>query len=139
MRTIIAAVALGTMLTAPALAEPMSFRDAAFSRPEAMVGIGLTIPFGGSRKKDPARVEMRIARDVVNSDGSRQSATTLRPMETRIGFSLESERRLLINGRPFERERRTNVSTAGWIAIGAAVVLIGGALLVADAASDASE
>lgn len=138
MRTI-AAMAMSAVLTAPGLAQPPGFRDAALSRPEGVVGVGLTIPFGGVRQKEAPRVELRVARDVVNFDGSRQSSVGFRPIETRIGFSLEPDRKLLLNGRPLDTKRRNNVSTAGWIAIGVGVLLIGGAVLVADAASDASE
>jgi hypothetical protein len=134
-------VALGVSaaLTMPALADPPAFRDPAFSRSEGSVGVGLTIPFGTARQKAPPRVELRLARDVVNMDGSRQSNGGVPLMETRIGFSLERERRLLVNGRPIEKERRNNISTVGWIAIGVGVVVIGGVVLVADAARDASE
>lgn len=132
-------VAIAAALTTPALAEPLHFRDSSFSRPEGSVGVGVTIPFGGNRKKDPARVELRIARDMVNMDGSRQSATSLRTMETRIGFSLEHDRRLLVNGRPVDTKRRNNVSTVGWIAIGAGVALVIGGVLFADAVNDASD
>lgn len=138
MRSIVA-LALGAALATSAVAEPASFHGSAFSKPEGVVGLGLTVPFGGSRKKDLPRLELRVARDVVNMDGSRQSISMMRPIETRIGFSLESEKRLLINGRPVDRERRNNVSTGGWIAIGVGVALIAGVLLVADAARDASE
>ena len=76
----------------------------------------------------------------MNFDGTRQSSSTgVRPHETRIGFSLERKNQLLLNGQPIDKERRNNVSTVGWIAIGAGVLLIGGFLLVADAARDASE
>jgi hypothetical protein len=110
------------------------------SRVDGVVGLGLTIPIGGQHKKAPPRVELRLTRDVVNFDGTRQSSSTgVRPHETRIGFSLERKNRLLLNGQPIDTMRRNNVSTVGWIAIGAGVVLIGGVLLVADAARDASE
>ena len=100
----------------------------------------MTIPIGGDREKAPPRVELRLTRDVVNFDGTRQSSNSgISPHETRIGFSLERDNRLLLNGQPIDTAQRNNVSTVGWIAIGAGVVLIGGVLLVADAARDASE
>jgi hypothetical protein len=133
------AIAISAALTMPVLADPPAFRDAAFSRPDGVVGIGLTVPFGATRQTEPPRIELRIARDRVNFDGSRQSATDADRMETRIGVSLERDNRLLVNGRVVDTKQRNNVSTAGWIAIGVGVVLVGGVLLVADAARDASE
>lgn len=74
-----------------------------------------------------------------DADGSRQSHGAPYRMETRIGLSLETDRKLPLNGRPVEKAQRNNISTTGWIAIGVGVVLAGGAVLVADAARDASE
>ena len=136
---IIGGLLISAVLTTSAVAEPMAYQSG-MSRVDGVVGLGLTIPIGGERKKSPPRVELRLTRDVVNFDGTRQSSTSsIRPHETRIGFSLERDNRLLLNGRPIGTAQRTYVSTIGWIAIGAGVVLIGGVLLVADAARDASE
>lgn len=136
---IIGGVLVSAALTTAAVAEPMAYQSG-MSRVDGVVGVGLTIPIGGQRKEAPPRVELRLTRDVVNFDGTRQSSSSaVRPHETRIGFSLERERRLLVNGQPIDKAQRNNVSTAGWIAIGAGVLLVGGFLLVADAARDASE
>ena len=136
---IIGGLLISAVLTTSAVAEPMAYQSG-MSRVDGVVGLGLTIPIGGERKKSPPRVELRLTRDVLNFDGTRQSSSTgVRPHETRIGFSLERERRLLVNGLPIDKAQRNNVSTVGWIAIGAGVLLIGGFLLVADAARDASE
>ena len=136
---IIGGLLISAVLTTSAVAEPMAYQSG-MSRVDGVVGLGLTIPIGGERKKSPPRVELRLTRDVVNFDGTRQSSTSsIRPHETRIGFSLERDNRLLLDGRPIGTAQRNNVSTIGWIAIGAGVVLIGGVLLVADAARDASE
>ncbi|WP_428627700.1 hypothetical protein [Sphingopyxis sp.] len=116
----------------------MNFRNG-LSRVDGVVGLGLTIPIGGDRKKAPPRVELRLTRDVVNFDGNRQSSSGIGPTETRIGFSLERERRFLLNGRPLDKAQRNNVSTVGWIAIGVGVVVIGGVVLTADALRDASD
>lgn len=135
---IIGGLLIGAALTTSALAEPLAYQNG-LSRVDGVVGLGLTIPLGGTRQKAPPRVELRLTRDLVNIDGTRLSNRSVPLNETRIGVSLERNNRLLINGQPVETTRRNNVSTAGWIAIGAGVVLIGGALLVADAARDASE
>ena len=136
---IIGGLVISAALTTSVVAQPMAYQSG-MSRVDGVVGVGLTIPIGGQHKKAPPRVELRLTRDVVNVDGTRQSSTgSIRPHETRIGVSLERENRLLLNGRPIDTAQRNNVSTVGWIAIGAGVLLIGGALLVADAARDASE
>lgn len=136
---ILGGILVSAALTTAAVAEPMTYQSG-MSRVDGVVGVGLTIPIGGQQKKAPPRIELRLTRDVVNFDGTRQSSSSsIRPHETRIGFSLERERRLLVNGQPIDRAQRNNVSTVGWIAIGVGVVAIGGLVLAADALRDASE
>lgn len=138
MRKIVA-ILVGTMLTTPALGQAPGLRDSGLSRSDGVVGLGVTIPLGGARQKSPARIELRIARDMVNVDGSRQSSAAFRSIETRIGFTLEQDRKLLVNGRTLGTTRRQNVSTGAGIAIGVVAALVIGGLLIADAARDASE
>ncbi len=135
---IIGGLFISAALATSALAEPLAYQNG-LSRVDGVVGLGLTIPLGGTRQKAPPRVELRLTRDMVSIDGTRLSNHGIPLNETRIGVSLERDNRLLLNGRPIETARRNNVSTVGWIAIGAGVVLIGGAVLLADAARDASE
>lgn len=136
----IAIALIGAALTAPATAEPGLFQETALGRSDGVVAIGISIPFAGRQQKVPPRVELRIARDQVNMDGGRRSSRAdFTPMESRIGFSLESDSELLINGRPISGTQRSNISTVGWVAVGVGAVLIGGFLLVADAARDASD
>jgi len=135
---IIGGLLISAALTTSAMAEPLAYQNG-LSGVDGVAGVGLTIPLGGSRHKAPPRVELRLTRDVVNMDGTRLSNRGIPLNETRIGVSLERDNRLLLNGKPIDTKRRNNVSTVGWIAIGAGVVLIGGFLLVADAARDASE
>ena len=136
---IIGGLIISAALTTSAVAEPLAFQNG-LTRVEAVVGLGVSIPIGGDRKKAPPRVELRLTRDVINFDGTRQSSNSgVRPIETRIGFSLEHKRRFLLNGQSMDKAQRNNMSTVGWIAIGAGIALIGGFLLVADAARDASE
>jgi hypothetical protein len=136
---ILGGILVSAALTTAAVAEPMAYQSG-MSRVDGVVGLGLTIPIGGQQKKAPPRIELRLTRDVVNFDGTRQSSSSsIRPHETRIGFSLERERRLLVNGQPIDTAQRNNVSTVGWIAIGVGVVVIGGLVLAADALRDASE
>ncbi|WP_257543465.1 hypothetical protein [Sphingopyxis sp. DBS4] len=85
-------------------------------------------------------MELRVTRDLVGLDGRRHSnLADFRPIESRIGFSLERGSKLLVNGRQIDERQRNNMSTVGWVAVGVGVTLIGAFLLVADAARDASD
>jgi hypothetical protein len=116
-------------LPAAALAEPVNIHSASLARQEGVVGIGLTLPFGGQRKPEPPRVELRIARDVIGWDGSRQSASGVYQAETRLGFQLAPGNLLTLNGRPIEKDRRLGLSTGGAIAIGVGVAVVAGVVL----------
>ncbi len=135
---IIGGLLISMALATSVAAEPLAYQNG-LSRVDGVVGLGLTIPLGGNRQKAPPRVELRLTRDMVTTDGTRLSNRGIPLNETRIGVSLERDNRLLLNGRPINTKRRNNVSTVGWIAIGAGIILIGGAVLLADAARDASE
>jgi len=138
MRTIVAML-LTAALTTPASAQSGGFRDQGLGRSEGIVGVGFTLHLGGGRHKEAPRLELRLARDTINIDGSRQSDREARRFESRIGIALDGEQSLLLNGRPLERKQRNNLSTEVGIAIGVVAVLVIGGLLVADAARDASE
>ncbi len=138
MRTLIVML-LAAALTTPSLAQSVGFRDQAGGRTEGIVGASFTLPLGGGRKTEAPRLELRLARDTINIDGSRQSDRMDRRFESRIGIALDGKQSLLLNGRPFERKQRNNISTEAGIAIGVVAVLVIGGLLVADAARDASE
>lgn len=138
MRTITTAI-LGAALATSASGQSIAPQGGAFSRPEGVVGVGLTIPFGGVRHREAPRVELRLARDSVNIDGGRQSSTTgWRSIETRIGVSLAPDHKLMLNGRPITNDRRHGVSTLGWVAIGVGVAALAGAAWVVNAMNDAS-
>ena len=122
-----------------AIAQPANIHSTSFERQEGVVGLGITLPFGGQRKPEPPRVELRIARDIVGSDGSRQSVSGRYQAETRIGFQLAPGNRLTLNGRPVEKDQRQGISTLGWVAIGIGAGLIIGGALLADDVSDATE
>ncbi len=132
------AILLAAGLTTPALAQSSGFRDQA-GRAEGIVGIGFTLPFGGGRQAEAPRLELRLARDTINMDGSRQSDRAGQRFESRIGIAFDGEQSLIVNGRPLERKQRNNFSTEAGIAVGVVAVLVIGGLLVADAARDASE
>jgi hypothetical protein len=133
------AMLLAAALTTPSLAQSGGFRDQGPGRTEGVVGIGFTLPLGGGRQAEAPRLELRLSRDTINIDGSRQSDREARRFESRIGIALDGDQSLLVNGRPIERRERNNLSTEVGIAIGVVAVLVIGGLLVADAARDASE
>ncbi|MBJ7438762.1 MAG: hypothetical protein JHD35_07030 [Sphingopyxis sp.] len=133
---ILGGLLISAALTTSAVAEPMTYQSG-MSRVDGVVGLGLTIPIGGAKKEAPPRVELRLTRDMVNFDGTRQSSSSsIRPHETRIGFSLERDKKLLINGRSLDKSQRQGVSTLGWIAIGVGAAVIVGGVLLADALED---
>ena len=138
MRTMMAML-LAAALTTPGLAQSGGFRDQGLGRVEDVVGVGFTLPLGGGRHKEAPRLELRLARDTINIDGSRQSDREVRRFESRIGIALDGDQSLLVNGRSLERKERNNLSTEVGIAIGVVALLVVGGLLVADAARDASE
>ena len=72
MRAVTAAV-LCLAMTTSALAQSASFRDLGAGRTEGIVGIGLTLALGGGRQAEAPRLELRLAGDTINIDGSRQS------------------------------------------------------------------
>lgn len=131
-------ILIGVFMATSASAEPLAIQDS-FNRTEGVVGVGLTIPIGGGLAKAPPRVELRLTRDVVNFDGTRQSNAMRHQMGTRIGFALAPGHGLLLNGEPVEDLQKKGMSTLGWVAVGVGVTLIIGGVLVADAARDASE
>ena len=138
MRTMMAML-LAAALTTPGLAQSGGFRDQGLGRVEGVVGVGFTLPLGGGRQKEAPRLELRLARDTINIDGSRQSDREVRRFESRIGIALDGNQSLLVNGRLLERKERNNLSTEVGVAIGVVALLVVGGLLVADAARDASE
>lgn len=118
------AAALGVALISPVSAQSIGMQGGAFSRAEGSVSVGLTVPLGDSRQRDAPRIELRLARDVVNADGSRLSDRLPYRLETRLGLSLTREPRLTLNGRSIDRDRRQGLSTLGWVAIGVGVAVV---------------
>lgn len=136
---IITTVILGAALATSASGQSIAPQSGALSRPEGVVGVGLTIPLGSARHREAPRFELRLARDSMNIDGSRQSSRVdWRPMEVRVGVSLAPDHELTLNGQPLTNDRRQGVSTLGWVAIGlGAAAVVGGALYL-NAMYDAS-
>ena len=142
MRKLTTMLAAVSLLASPAAAQQITTQGSGLQRTEAVVAVGITIPFGGTRRSDPPRLELRMSRDMVQADGSRLSDRSSNAVGTSIGFALDrdAENRLWLNGRPLpQADQRHGVSTLGWVAIGVGVIVVGGGVLLADAARDASE
>lgn len=135
----ITTVILSAALATSASAQSIAPQSGPLSRPEGVVGVGLTVPFGGVRHKEAPRVELRLSRDSVNFDGSRQSSTVgWQPMEARIGIALTPDHKLTVNGKSVETDRRQGVSTVGWVAIGVGVVAVAAGAWFYNAMEEAS-
>ena len=135
----ITTVILSAALATSASAQSIAPQSGPLSRPEGVVGVGLTVPFGGARHKEAPRVELRLSRDSVNFDGSRQSSTVgWQPMEARIGIALAPDHKLTVNGKSVETDRRQGVSTVGWVAIGVGVVAVAAGAWFYNAMEEAS-
>lgn len=132
--------ALVLVSSAPLAAQTLSDHGSGLGRNEAMVGLGLTMPFGGARAEERApRVELRVARDTVDPDGSRRTDRSLRRQEVRVGLAFDRDRTLIVNGRALQTRREMGISDLGWVAIGVGTVLVVGGLVLNDALNDASD
>jgi len=133
---------LAALISSPVAAQHVTTQSSGLQRSEAVIGVGLTIPFGGgAQQKEPARVDLRWTRDMLQADGSRLSDQTGRAFRGSLGIALDRDldNRLLLNGRPIpKQDDRRGVSTLGWIAIGVTVIGAGIFVLyqVADAQSE---
>ena len=103
------------------------------------VQAGIVIPFGsaGSKAERAPRLE------AWSDHGQPRDRSELRlrlydamavRQPVRIGVSLDSEQRVMLNGREVpKQDNRQNVSTLGWVGIGLVVVLVLGAAFVIEA------
>lgn len=118
--------------------------------------INLTIPFGGQPNAATSKPQFNLSVQqhrlrqnpynfVPNNIDVKSSTYNLQPRQARIGFTLDQQPQLMMNGKPYELPQGTaNASTMGKVGIGAAViggivVIAFGALLIATAASDPAE
>lgn len=118
--------------------------------------ISLSIPLGGHRGAvtskpqvsfnfQPMAHQQETQNLVSINTDMRMNDYNLQPREARIGFTLDQDPQLMMNGKPFDLpEGRANASDLEKVAIGAAVlvgigVLVAGASLIAIATSDPAE
>ena len=112
--------------------------------PEKKASVELVIPFGGQRENRENRdykPRLQLSFDTrlpASYRANQQSVhSTERFRSSKIGFTLASNPEIYLNGRHFAAtERRSNISTLGWVGIGAAVLITGGVLVLSDALND---
>lgn len=125
-----------------AAAELHEDRTARSGQVSAFAGARLRVPIGGREKpqaglaltsalRSGATGELRFARGAELGFGGRDSRLDL----TLAGRPVSQ----LAAGRPGPDGRKQNLSTAGWIAIGASAVIIVGGVLIFDYIGDQSE
>lgn len=136
MKKLLAVAVVAALTSSQVAAQHVTVQGSGLQRSEAVIGVGLTIPFGGSEKqKQPARIDLQWTRDTMQADGSRLSVQTGRAFRGSLGIALDRDldNRLMINGRPLpKQEQRSGVSTAGWVGIavvGGAALIFGGLVL----------
>ncbi len=123
---------------------------------ELRSSITLTIPLGGQRHAATSQPQLDLSFQqhrrqqnphnfVSNNFDLRSNTYDFQPRETRIGFTLDRNPRLMMNGQPFDLPESTaNASTVEKVGIGAAVLfgaglLVVGTGLVIIASSDSAE
>lgn len=104
--------------------------------------VAITIPFGGKKSEETKpRMELLMSQDrAPNQDTRYDFEHMYRPRESRIGFTLDKQPSLMVNGRVVQsQENKARMGTWGYVAIGVGVALLTGAVLLADKMRDASE
>lgn len=122
-------------------APPSSYAD--MSLPEQRASVELVVPFGVERKSSDHKPRLQLSFDTRSPQNYSLDQKTIHRTErfrsSKIGFTLDSNPEIYLNGRHFAAaERRNNLSTLGWIGVGAGV-LTGAFLVWVDALEDASE
>jgi hypothetical protein len=126
-----------------AAAELHQDRTATSSQVSGFAGARLRVPLGGGREKPRAGLSLTSA--LRNGETgelrfARGAELGLSGSETKIGLSIAGRPvSRLAAGRPGPSGRKQGFSTAGWIAIGASVAIIGGGVLIFDYIGDQSE
>ena len=109
--------------------------------PEKKASIELVVPFGGQRENRDFKPRLQLSFDTRLPQGYRTSQQSVQHTErfrsSKIGLTLASNPEIYLNGRHFAAvERRSNISTLGWVGISAAVLITGGVVVLSDALND---
>lgn len=111
---------------------------------ERRASVELVIPFGGQRSTPDYKPRLQLSLDArlpqTNRTNQHSIHDTERFRSSKIGFTLASNPQIYMNGKVFAAaERRSNISTLGWVGIGALVLISGVVVVGYDALDDASE
>lgn len=104
--------------------------------------VAITIPLGGKKSEETKpRMELLMSQDrAANQDTRYDFERMYRPRESRIGFTLDKQPSLMVNGRMVQpQESKARMGTLGYVAIGVVVVAGIGVLVLNDALADASD
>ncbi|MEP3226532.1 MAG: hypothetical protein ABJO01_11195 [Parasphingorhabdus sp.] len=132
---IIIAAAMTATMAAPLLAQDGIRALNGYGQNETRTMLSLSVPFGGQREEAMPRIELNIQN--INGQSSLAPSTYVTSFdrirsENTIGFRLNNEPTLMLNGRPFKPvDNQQNLSTGAGIALG--LGLLAGAILVATA------
>ena len=112
--------------------------------PEKKASVELVIPFGAQRDNRDLKPRLQLSFDTRLHENYRANQHSVHRTEpfrsSKIGFTLASNPEIYLNGRHFAAaDRRTNISTLGWVGIGAAVLVAGVVVVGYEALDDASE
>lgn len=145
---VIASLVVGSLGVEPVLSATMGQLSPVGTRSGTFAGARLRIPFGHSATAKP-RLAVTLA-PMLRSEA--ENGRVARRFGEGLAFGFaggERSAKLSFGGRPLsafssrdekiDPKKKAGISTLGYVAIGAAVVLIGGGLLFADALNDASE
>ena len=143
-RLVIASLVVAQLASPGVAADLVTERNVVAQEAGAFAGARLRVPLSGT-SSGPARAGFVMAPTLRTERSDRSSA--LRFGEgVELGLTRRGTASLTLAGRPLtgDEARRTNgpragISTLGWVAIGAGVALVAGALWFVDAMEDSSE
>lgn len=124
-RFMLATLAATLVVQTPAAAQSLNQRPGDIS---SRATVGITIPLDASKSEESKpRLELRVSQTRFEPDySSRDRDTFQAPTERRIGFTLDANPTLMLNGKAMKQYgSRSNLSTIGYVLIGVAVVGVG--------------
>ena len=145
---LIAAIVTAPYIFAAQPAAAAGFEEMATVQSGTFAGARIRLSLGGKQQNQKFRAGLTVAPTLRSQTVSGQTRTRFGE-GLELGFTGERPLALSLAGRPVssllpgrsksEDERRLGISTAGYVAIGAGIALVVGAVLVADAIEDSRE
>ena len=140
LRYILAKIALlGFAFHMPLHAQPMVGRPGDVDR---RASVAITIPLGGKASAETKpRMELLISQDRMPANEYHYNfERAYRPKQSRIGFTLNRQPNLMINGHMVKpQDNKARMGTVGYVLIGVALVAGIGVLALNEALDDASD